>query len=85
MWKYCDQSAGFIFGDAQGDPVADKVLQGLRSSASGLTRTQIRDLLNRNEDKTRVDEALGLLEQRRLAKQTFQTRGKKDVEVWYAR
>jgi hypothetical protein len=85
VWDYCAASARFIFGESLGDPVADKILERLRSTASGLTRTQIRDLFQRNEHKTRIDEALRVLDEKRLARQTIRKSGQKDIEVWHAR
>jgi hypothetical protein len=85
VWDYCEASARYIFGDAQGDPIADRILEALRGSASGLTRTQIRDLFQRNGHRTRIDEALRLLDERRLARQVLLKKGQKEVEVWYAR
>ena len=43
LWHYCEDSARFVFGDTLGDPVAEELLQALRASANGLTRTEIRD------------------------------------------
>src|SRR5208283_2893112 len=30
VWRYCDDSAKYIFGDALGDPTADEILRALR-------------------------------------------------------
>jgi hypothetical protein len=45
VWRYCDDSARYEFGDAVGDPVADELLEALRSRPDGMTRTEVRDLL----------------------------------------
>ena len=43
VWKYCEQSAAYIFGDSMGDPVAETLLQSLKDAGTdGLTLTQIR-------------------------------------------
>jgi hypothetical protein len=42
LWRYCEDSARFVFGDALGDPVAEELLLAIRASADGLTRTEIR-------------------------------------------
>jgi hypothetical protein len=31
VWEYCEDSARYIFGDATGDPVADRIIEALRS------------------------------------------------------
>src|SRR5262249_56231827 len=47
LWKYCEDSARYIFGDAMGDPTADSILAALRGAAeSGLTRTTLCALLD---------------------------------------
>ena len=40
VWRYCEASARFIFGDALGDPTADVILGALRSS-DGMSRDEI--------------------------------------------
>lgn len=70
LWEYAEDSARYIFGDATGDAVADEILEALRRSPDGLTRTQVRDLFQRNAPGHRIDRAvatlleLGLIEQR---------------------
>jgi hypothetical protein len=45
VWSYCEASAGYIFGQTLGDPLADRFHAALRHAGeSGLTRTEIRDL-----------------------------------------
>jgi hypothetical protein len=42
LWKFCERSARFIFGESLGDPVADEVLKLLHEAGkSGLTRTEL--------------------------------------------
>jgi hypothetical protein len=42
FWKYCAQSAEFIFGSALGDPVSKKILKALRAAGeAGLTTNYI--------------------------------------------
>jgi hypothetical protein len=58
VWKYCEASARFIFGDLLGDPIADVILRALRQSPDGLSRTSIRDLLGRNYGADKIEMAL---------------------------
>lgn len=75
VWEHAEASARYIFGDATGDPVADEILEALRRSPDGLTRTQVRDLFQRNAPGYSIDRAiatlleLGLVEQRQEAGQ----------------
>ena len=85
LWKYCEDSARYIFGDALGDPLADELLQALRSSG-GMSRTQIRDHFKRNQNRDKLDAALKLLKRHGLAKCEMRSkpgsRGGPKVEFW---
>lgn len=50
LWKYCEESARFVFGESLGDPAADKLLAALKAAPDGLSRTQISvDVFGRNK------------------------------------
>lgn len=61
VWRYCEDSARFIFGDSLGDPVADEILHALSTSPAGLTRNEIRELFARNLSSGRIGAALSAL------------------------
>jgi Bifunctional DNA primase/polymerase, N-terminal/Primase C terminal 2 (PriCT-2) len=61
LWQYCEDSARFIFGDTLGEALADTLMSALRASG-GMTRTQIRDLFQRNYSGDKIDAALKSLE-----------------------
>jgi hypothetical protein len=62
VWEYADASARVIFGDLQGEPVADAIMQALRNAGSaGLSRTDISNLFQRHQQAQRIDRALGVL------------------------
>ncbi len=43
VWRYCEQSAGYIFGESMGDQPAERLLEALRDAGcEGLTLSQIR-------------------------------------------
>ena len=86
VWDYADRSAGFIFGDSLGDPLADDLLRFIQGSPEeGVTRTEIRDHLKRNANATQVNRALGQLAERRLVRcEREQSGGRgKPAERWY--
>jgi hypothetical protein len=85
VWDYCLASARFIFGDATGDPVADRIREALQGAGpDGLTRTQIRDLLGRHASADRISQALTQLAALCLAShQTVTTEGR-SIELWHA-
>lgn len=83
LWDYAEKSARLIFGDATGNPVADRILKGLRM-ADGLTETEIRDLFQRNAPGRAIDQALDLLARSGLAHaETRPTLGR-PITVWRA-
>lgn len=62
VWRYCRESAVYLFGHGSGDPVADQILDGLRTAGpKGLTRTETSNLLGRNQPKARITQALTVL------------------------
>jgi hypothetical protein len=70
VWQYSEASARFIFGDALGDPTADEILRALRSRAEGMTRTEIRELFQRNKPSAEIQRALSVLLEYGLAAMT---------------
>lgn len=62
VWRYCRDSAVYLFGAGTGDPVADQILDALRTAgANGLTRTEVSGLLGRNQPRDRIQQALTVL------------------------
>jgi hypothetical protein len=84
VWDYCEASARFIFGDATGDPVADRMLEALRNSEDGLTRTQIYDLLGHGTKAGRINSALGLLLSTGRVTRRMEATDGKAKEIWTA-
>lgn len=78
VWNYCYQSAVYIWGDASGDEVVDRLLAALRDAGdAGLTGTEQRNLFSRHVDTARLDSARKLLEAKGLAKtEQVQTGGR---------
>lgn len=85
LWEYCEASARFIFGDSLGDPMADEILQALRSAPNGLTRTDLRDLFGRNKSGADIDRALAVLQEYGLARYVDETgTGGRPARRWFA-
>ncbi len=83
---FCRKSVEYIFGDMLGDPVADTILDALRTAGSaGLTRTEISNLFSRNAAANQIARALGELARRGLAGQRKRegTSGR-PAEIWIA-
>lgn len=84
VWDYCDASARYIFGDSTGDPIADTIMDNLRLTHEGLSRTEISARLGRNAPKHKIDAALSLLEGAgRISREFEQTEGRR-TERWSA-
>jgi hypothetical protein len=82
LWRYAEGSALYIFGDATGDRVADRIAAALEEEPYGLTRTEITDLFSRNVGRDRIEQALALLERLgRVRREVVQTGGR-PAERW---
>jgi hypothetical protein len=57
VWKYCEDSASYIFKGQAQDSVARKISQTLQEKGQ-LTGTEIRDLFSRNVKKDRIEKAI---------------------------
>jgi hypothetical protein len=67
VWAYCRESARIIFGDSLGDPIADRLLAAVRSSAEeGLTGRELDRALSGHASKEQIRAALGELERKGL-------------------
>jgi hypothetical protein len=84
LWRYAEESARYVFGDATGDAIADDILRALEDAGDrGMTRTQIRDLLGRNQKSERVNQALALLLRARRVRREVEPTGGRPVEKWF--
>ena len=84
VWRYCEDSARYIFGDKFGNPVIDRILRHLRRELKGLTRTGIRELFSRNRTETEINNALCVLEEHGLARCVREETGGRPSERWFA-
>ena len=86
LWRYCFDSARFIFGDSLGNPVADDLLEALHmAGASGLSRSEMsREVFGRNRSAREIAQALAVLSEHRLAWGDVDRSGVgRPVECWY--
>jgi hypothetical protein len=82
LWDYSEASARYIFGDATGDWIADRILQALRRSTSGLSRTEISNLFSRNISGEKIDSALSFLENLNRISKVREDSGGRPLERW---
>ncbi len=83
LWKYSEDSARFIFGDALGDPIADELLRLLSRKSTGFTKTDIRDHFNKNMPALEIDKALNLLLKLRRIEQVKETTSGRPAERYF--
>ena len=88
VWRYCEASARYIFGDLLGDPAADTILQTLRRrKPAGMAKREIIDLFGRHLRAAAINAALGLLERTgkvRCEQQPQASGAGRPREMWFA-
>jgi hypothetical protein len=84
LWNYAQRSAAWALGQATGDPLAEHIHAALARSPNGLTRTQIRDLCQRNLPADQVEQALHALAAAGRAQQQRTLTGGRPAELWTA-
>lgn len=84
LWKYCEDSAEFIFGTALGNQVADQILKALGNAPQGLTRNDLRDLFGRHRSSEEISVALRILSERTLVEFEKENTGGRAAERWFA-
>lgn len=87
IWRYCLDSARFIFGDSLGDRVADDLRVALaEAGAVGVTRAEMsRDIFGRNRSRAEISNALAMLHDLGLARVEYERTGSagRPIERWY--
>jgi hypothetical protein len=69
VWRYCFDSAKFIFGGPVHDPTGEAIVTYLRNQVEGATRTQLReDLFLRNKPAEEIGESLASLQKSGLVR-----------------
>jgi hypothetical protein len=84
VWRYCEDSCRYIFGDAMGDPAADSLLKALRNAPDGMTRTDISKLFKHHKSAAQIDRMLTFLEKSGLIERREQDTAGRPAEVWFA-
>ncbi len=64
VWDYAEASARYVFGDAAGDPLADRILGALRAHGAPMSRTEISAGLGRHATADAITGALEALRRR---------------------
>jgi hypothetical protein len=84
LWEYALASAEWVFADRIGDRTSDAVLDVLRRTPEGLTRTEISNIFGRNLQASEIERALAvLLGSGKASRRAEGTRGR-PAERWTA-
>lgn len=82
LWRYCFDSATWIFGSQLGDPLADRLRSALAQNPDGLTRTEIRSIVGGRTEASQIDLALDLLRRHDIARVVTEPTNGRPVERW---
>jgi hypothetical protein len=85
LWRYCEDSARWIFESGTGNKNSDRILAALKvAGTEGLSKWQIsNDLFKRHATKFEIDEALRLLHHLKLATCVTEKTGGRPAERWF--
>jgi hypothetical protein len=84
LWDYTAECIDWIFGDILGDPLAEAILEALRASSEGLSRSEISGILGHNKSAAQIKTALRTLTSSGLACSSSQPTGGRSAEMWRA-
>jgi hypothetical protein len=86
LWDYAARSAEWALGDTTGVPLAEQLFRTLSGDPDDLSRSELRDSLNRNYSSAQVTEALESLEKAGRAERRMRKNpnGGRPAEVWRA-
>ena len=85
IWAYCEDSAQYIFGYSLGNPLADDLLNRLRQSPNGMTRSEISNNCGRHRTAQEIAKTLSMLAEHGLASfDKDSATGGRATERWFA-
>jgi hypothetical protein len=83
FWDYCEASARFVFGDATGDPVADRILAALRVNGP-MVQNDVVELFGRHVASARLGRAQEILVAAGLVRSAREETGGRPRTIWEA-
>jgi hypothetical protein len=84
VWKYCNDSAHFIFADRMEMSFDNRLLSILRDSERSLTRTEISSALGRHTSSEMISRTLQDLRAKGLVRSKQRKTEGRSAEVWRA-
>jgi len=83
-WKYCANSCRSIFGDSMGDPIADDILNLLRRSPDGLTRTDLFQHFQKHKRSEEIGRGLQAIQKAGKGRCQIEQTGGRPTERWFS-
>lgn len=84
VWQYSEDSARYVFGERLDNQTAKKILAELKGrSADGMTRSEIRNLFSQHISNEKLNAALAVLLENKLAEPTKQETKGRSKEIWF--
>lgn len=84
VWRYCEESAQFIFWEKLENPNAQTIQRALLTHGeNGMSRSEISDLFQRHLSKAEIDSALNSLGSLGLAHSSAENTGGRATERWF--
>jgi hypothetical protein len=84
VWRFCEDSARFIFGGRSAVTLEDKVLSAVCKAEDGLTRTEINQALHHHVATTEISRVLPQLKERGIVQTETLKTGGRAAEYWMA-
>lgn len=81
LWRYCSDSAAYIFGKALGDPTADAIVALLRTRPDGVTRAELNKHFDGNKTKAELERAITLAQENGMVRSDKRETGGRPAEV----
>lgn len=83
VWRYCENTCRYLFGDLTGNKMACTILKALHSAPNGLTRTEIHRLFRNNKSGGDIEKALNQLHKLGKAIKRSESDGGKTKDRWF--
>jgi hypothetical protein len=85
VWRYCKDSAIYIFGDARFATLANSIMDKVKAAGqAGMTQTQINESFSKNKSASDLQRALTLLKSKGFIKCFDQPTIGRPVTIWLA-
>jgi hypothetical protein len=84
LWKYCWETAQWIFGAIIGDSLADSIRSALTTRSEGMTRSEIMDYFGRHKSSAEIRKALQQLYKEGVIRRDFRYTAGRRAEIWVA-